>query len=97
MRNPNPYEDGVDVTWIMKGKKMVGGWIISNESVKQPETGRDVQRIWCADRRGDECAVYAEPAASVLESGEQIWWQSGKIMARGDKETFDKIGYSFQP
>ena len=76
---------------------MVGGWIVSNDAMTQPETGRAVQRLWCADRNGDECAVFAEPAASILMPGENIWWQSGKIMARDDKVTFEKVGYSFDP
>jgi hypothetical protein len=79
---------------------MVGGTIVSNERMLLPVEGKHpkfVRRLWCADRHGDECAVYAEVAAEALKVGEQIWWQSGKIFARDDTMTFHKVGYSFQP
>lgn len=79
----------------------VGGMIVSNERVAIPIQGKEypklVRRLWCIDRHKTEVAVYAEPAAEVLTVGEQIWWQSGQIMARNDTMTFHKIGDSFTP
>ena len=39
----------------------VGGSVIEVWPMRHPETGRDVIRLWCVDRNGDECCVYAEP------------------------------------
>ncbi len=78
----------------------VGGQIVSNERYWMPIEGQHpkaTMRLWVIDRHGNECAVYAEPAAECLAIGEEIWWQSGKIYARDDKLTFHKIGYSFDP
>jgi len=74
---------------------MVGGRIIENIPFVT-RSGKTVRRLWCVDG-SDECAVYAEPAAECLTHGENIWWQGREIMARGDKVTFEKIGFSFDP
>lgn len=77
---------------------MVGGHIIDNvpHYLAPPDRG-GCRRLWCMDRNGDECIVYAETAADVLECGEEIWWQAGTILARGDTLKLGKIGYSHRP
>jgi hypothetical protein len=78
----------------------VGGKIVSNELFWLPIEGKHpkaVRKLWCIDRHGDETAVFADPSAESLNIGEEIWWQSGKIYARNDTQTFHKIGYSFDP
>lgn len=74
---------------------MIGGRIIEN--APHVIDGAAVRRLWCMDRNGDECAVFAELGAEALQPGEEIWWQSGRIYARADRVTFKKIGYSFDP
>lgn len=74
----------------------VGGRIIENIRTTNG-AGTPVRRLWVVDRDGTETAVYAELAAWQLRPGEEIWWQSGQIMARGDKLVLRKIGFSFDP
>jgi hypothetical protein len=60
----------------------------------------NVVRLWVRDircDRDDECAVYAEPAEIMPKLGEEIWWQSGRIMFDNDKRSLRKIAYSFDP
>lgn len=84
---------------------MVGGVVIEACHETQPETGREVVRLWCFDGRAgyhDECAVWTEPADDLPEVGDSIWWQGNKIMWTSTQQGFrdrviPKIGYSFDP
>lgn len=83
---------------------MVGGTVLEVRREQQPETGRDVVRLWCIDARHghDECAVWTELADDLPAVGDEIWWQSGKIMwsspTRGFRDRIiPKVGYSFRP
>lgn len=75
---------------------MIGGRIIENAAIKL-ENGQWARRLWCVDRNGDECCVFAEDAAVGLNMGDQIWWQGKRIYAKNDTLILDKIGYSFNP
>ena len=76
---------------------MIGGNIIENAAVTLSD-GTRARRLWCVDKRTkDELCVYAEQPASALDCGEEIWWQSGSIMARGNTLRYKKIANSFDP
>ena len=76
---------------------MVGGTVIE---AAQDATGI---RLWCADRNGDECAVHVEDPQRMIQVGDQVWWQAGKVYwtPKGSDKArdiaFPKIGYSFDP
>ena len=92
----------MDLVVFSRRRIMVGGKVIENALVRQPETRRLVRRIWCIDRH-DECAVYADPAeAEPIRPGDSVWWQSGQIFwtpRDGSREDvpMKKIGFSFDP
>ena len=75
----------------------VGGRIIENVEESLSD-GKEARRLWVVDQHtGDELAVYAEPSAVMLNCGEEIWWQSRKIMARNNTLAFEKYANSFDP
>lgn len=79
---------------------MVGGRVI--ELKPMGVSGRSVQRVWCMDRYGDECAIYvAMPDAAQISVGDQVWWQGRNAYwtASGGKEDvpLPRIGCSFDP
>ena len=89
---------------------MIGGTVIEAAVVRQPETGREVLRLWCVDKRnGDEGAVYTKPYYGsdiglpiVPRVGDEIWWQGDTIYWSDPDRTWTdhplpKIGYSFNP
>jgi hypothetical protein len=59
-----------------------------------PSFRRDVIRLWCIDRNGDETIVYCEPTNDLPVVGEQIWWQADHIMFNHDRKRLNKVGYS---
>jgi hypothetical protein len=59
-----------------------------------PEFAKNVLRLWVIDRNGDETIVYAELTDHIPKIGDNIWWQSGKILFDQDKYFLNKIGYS---
>jgi len=75
----------------------VGGRVIEIKPMTF-EDGTKVVRLWCVDGT-DETAVYCElfEGNEGPRIGENIWWQSGKIMFDGDRRTINKIGFSFDP
>lgn len=73
----------------------VGGYLIEMRPMRLPETGRDVVRLWCMDRHGDEVCVYAEPQDSMPKLGDQVWWTCGRILFDNDRQHLRKVGYSF--
>lgn len=83
---------------------MIGGKVIENKIVRQPETSRKLRRLWCVDTvyQSDELAVYTTPDnGKNVQGGDDIWWQSGKIYwSRGNDfrdVPMPKVGYSFDP
>lgn len=89
---------------------MVGGTIIEAMVVRHPETGVELLRLWCMDKRnGDERAVYTEPYYGpdiglpiVPRVGDEIWWQGRTIFWSDPDRTWvdhelPRIGYSFDP
>lgn len=54
---------------------------------------RNVIRLWIVDG-ADETIVYAEPNVEMPRLGENVWWQSGKIMFDQDRQHLVKVGYS---
>jgi hypothetical protein len=73
----------------------VGGHLIDITHMRLPQSGRDVVRLWVVDSYLAEVCVYAEPQESMPALGDEIWWQSGRIMFDGDRQTMCKVGYSF--
>jgi uncharacterized protein YlzI (FlbEa/FlbD family) len=51
MRNPNPYEDGVDVTWIMKGKTMS---ITNDEAIEALKAALEVIEVLGEELNGPD-------------------------------------------
>jgi hypothetical protein len=82
---------------------MVGGILISIErgilqDSDNPGWSTSVLRLHVHDKyNSDEMIVYAKPADVLPKIGEEIWWQSGKIMFDNDKKFLNKFGYSFKP
>lgn len=80
---------------------MVGGRIIELRPMTiSMGTGRkplEVTRIWCMDRDGSECCVYAERFVDGPGLGDEVWWQGRRIYYDGDKRWLKRVGYSFQP
>lgn len=79
---------------------MVGGRVIELKAMEV--SGRNVCRVWCMDRNGDECAIYVErPDADQISVGDQVWWQGCNAYwtATGGKEDvpLPRIGFSFDP
>jgi len=78
----------------------VGGRLIEVLPMRL-EDGTSVVRLWVVDRShgspgmGDETCVYAEPQESMPAIGDEIWWQSGRVMFDGDRQTMRKVGNSF--
>lgn len=78
---------------------MVGGSII------QVRREGDKTLFWCADRHGDECAVYVRtiPPVALVHPGDTVWWQAGQVYWTPkdsnvrDVVCFAKIGNSFDP
>ena len=62
-----------------------------------PSFHRDVVRLWCCDRNGDETCVYVEPfdLAKGPQLGDEVWWQSGKVFFDQDRQHLTKVGFSF--
>lgn len=73
----------------------VGGRIIESRAVTLDDV--TLVRLWVCDRNGDEVAVFAEQSSDMPKLGDEIWWQSGKIMFDNDRKFVRKIGYSFNP
>lgn len=74
----------------------VGGRLIEIRPMRH-EGGDDVLRLWVVDRQGDETYVYAAPQDSVPKLGDEVWWQAGRIIFDGDRQTLRKVGFSFAP
>ncbi len=72
----------------------VGGHLIEIMPIRLA-SGRDVVRLWVVDSYSAEVCVYAEPQESMPALGDEIWWQSGRIMFERDRQTLVKVGYSF--
>lgn len=73
----------------------VGGRLIDMTPMRLAESGRAVVRLWVVDSYSAEVCVYAEPQESMPALGDEIWWQSGRIMFDRDRQTLRKVGYSF--
>jgi hypothetical protein len=80
--------------------RMIGGKVIENAILFQPETNRIVRELWAYSEGEGECGVFADHRESEsVALGDVIWWQAGKIMwsspsFEGEK-IITKIGYSF--
>lgn len=72
----------------------VGGRLIEILPVRLDD-GTEAVRLWAVDRNGDETCVHAEPQATMPKLGDEVWWQAGRIMFDGDRQTLRKIGNSF--
>lgn len=62
-----------------------------------PDYRRDVIRLWCVDRNGDELIVYCEPTADLPALGDEIWWQGRAIMFDRDRKKLTRVSYSHVP
>lgn len=75
----------------------VGGKIIEIATVRLPEVG-DAVRLWCFDAAcGEEVAVHVAPFSEGPVVGDEVWWQSGRVLFDGDRRWLTKIGNSFDP
>lgn len=79
---------------------MIGGRLIEMSKV-----GPGI-RLWVTgsgrdgdSERFDECCVHVEdgPEVRSLKLGEEIWWQAGKVYARGETLVMRKIANSYDP
>lgn len=69
---------------------MVGGWVIQ---IAEIEPG--VAELWCVDRYGTETAVRVKTAPEMPESGDEVWWQAGKVHWDNDRRALTKIANSY--
>lgn len=73
----------------------VGGRIIQIREVRP-----GVSALWVLDvQKGyeTETCVHVETETEMPALGENVWWQSGKVMWDRDRRTLRKVGFSHSP
>ena len=87
-----------------KGRLIGAAWlrcmdlkVIEVRPMRLLESRREVIRLWCAARNGDEFCVYAEPytEGNGPKLYDPIWWLGSWIRFGSDNRQVCKIGKSF--